>query len=71
MTQSDVDEVRDLLNGFLIINSKAHQFWSKQEIEHYFLSSVVQAYVVEEDGKITDFFSFYLLPTLILPKDDT
>ena len=49
---------------------------SEDEIRHYLVprKDVIYTYVVEsEDKKITDFFSFYSLPSSILknPKFDT
>jgi glycylpeptide N-tetradecanoyltransferase len=68
MLNADLDQVRDLLNGFLILNSNVHQFWSRDEIEHTFMNPIMHSYVVEEAGRITDFFSFYILPTLVLKE---
>lgn len=71
MYESDVDQVRDLLNGFLFLNAKIHQFWSLEEVGHAFLKTPVHnydihTYVVEEYGKITDLFSFYITTTTVL-----
>lgn len=32
------------------------------------MNPIMHSYVVEEAGRITDFFSFYILPTLILKE---
>ena len=53
MQETDIDPVRDLLNGFLFLNAKVHLFWSVDEVAHTFLVSKghnfdVHSYVVEE-----------------------
>ena len=66
MAAEDVDQVRDLLNGFLFLNAKVFQFWSFDEVKHSFMAPIMHSYVVEEHGRITDLFSFYCMPTTIL-----
>jgi len=75
MKMEDLDEVFDLLNQY---QSKFElvQVFTKHELQHWLLggesnngkpSNVVKTYVVEnDDGKITDFFSYYLLPFTVL-----
>ncbi|KAH8658449.1 glycylpeptide N-tetradecanoyltransferase [Xylariales sp. PMI_506] len=78
MRKGDVAAVGSLLKRQLDLYDIALEF-SQEEVEHWFLSSdtsedrPVWTYVVEDPtGKITDFFSFYSLDTLILgnPKHD-
>lgn len=67
MKKSDSGVVRDLLNEY---GDKfvVRQIWSKKEIEHFFIpkDDVMYSYVIETDKKVTDFFSFYSLPSSIL-----
>lgn len=72
MQAKDTDAVSRLLTKYLK-RFQLVQKWSKEEIEHWFLNKhkhpderVVWAYVVERDGKITDFASFYNLESTIL-----
>jgi glycylpeptide N-tetradecanoyltransferase len=64
MKPEDVPGVKDLLVRYL---DRFHlkQEFSDAEIEHLLCSAaakdVVWSYVVEQDGKITDFISYYLL----------
>lgn len=64
MKKDDVPAVMDLLQRYLERFAVRPEF-SADETEHYFCSEaskdVVWAYVVEEQGKITDFFSYYNL----------
>jgi len=54
------------------------QDFTEEEFKHWIFGDlslddkekVVHTFVVEEDGKITDFFSFYLLPFSILDNSD-
>ena len=74
LSKEDCPQVCQLLNKFL---SKYHVFpvFTEEEVEHWFLtrSDVVYSYVVGEVGKVTDFVSFYSLPSSILrhPKYKT
>lgn len=70
MEAKDVDHVAHLLNKFLIDSGKfavAPEF-SVEDVRHWLLpiKDVVYSYVVERDGKITDFISFYNLPSTII-----
>lgn len=64
MTPNDIPAVRDLLSRY---NERFHlrQDFSEEEIAHWICSDVskdvVWSHVVEENGKITDFISYYLL----------
>lgn len=64
MKPSDVPAVRDLLVRY---SERFHlrQEWTDEEVSHFLCSDVskgvVTSSVVEENGKITDFISYYLL----------
>ena len=70
MRKEDVGAVRELLTRYL---ERFHlrQEWSDEEVEHWLCSEaskgVVWSYVVEVDGKVTDFVSYYLLEVSIYP----
>lgn len=75
MKESDCAKVRDILNKYLE-KYEVKQVWSKKEISHFFVpqSNVIYSYVIENEQKqITDFFSFYSLPSSVLdhPKYKT
>lgn len=57
------DMLKDYLNKFDL----APQF-SREEIEHWFLpqDEVINSYVVERDGKVLAFTSFYTLPSTVI-----
>lgn len=71
MKSEDVPAVKDLLVRYL---NRFHlkQEFSNDEIEHLLCSAaaknVVWCYVVEQDGKITDFVSYYLLAVSCFSK---
>lgn len=72
MNESDVGGVCTLLNTYLEkFNLKI--LFSEEEIAHWLLprEMVIDSYVVEKDGEITDFLSFYHLPSSILSHDST
>ena len=64
MRKDDVPAVRDLLVRYLE-RFYLRQDWTDEEIEHWLCSEqskgVVWCFVVEVEGKITDFVSYYLL----------
>ena len=69
MTADDVVQVQLLLNQYLE-KFKLHMQFSVDEVTHFLLPQewVIESYVVEDpDSKIiTDFVSFYSLPSTIL-----
>ena len=71
MKKSDCESVFKIINKYLE-KFKVHPFYSLDECAHWFLprEKVVYSYVIEDhDGIITDFISFYLLPSSILQHD--
>lgn len=71
MSVEDVEPVQKLLNDYLLRYKLNIQF-SPEEIAHFFLPKewVIESFVVEDDDKIiTDFISFYSLPSTILRHD--
>lgn len=66
MKNADLDAVHTLLHKFQERFDMV-QVFTKEELSHWLLgSSVIKAYVVETEGKITDFVSYYLLPFSVL-----
>lgn len=66
MEKKDLDAVHDLLHRYQK-RFELVQVFEKHELEHWLLAlDSVKAYVVETNGKITDFFSYYLLPFTVL-----
>lgn len=69
--KKDVDEVYELLEIYLS-KFKIRPYYSKEEVEHWFTpkNKLIYSYVVENDeGKLTDFTSFYLLPSSVLQHE--
>jgi len=71
MKAKDIENVRNLLNNDLEKNTKVHFHWSSDEVRHFLLpqQDIIYSYVVEEKGQITDFFSFYSLPSSVLKEN--
>lgn len=72
MKETDIDAVHDLLGRYLKRFQLAQEL-TREEIEHWFVSKVqkpedrvVWAFVVEQDGKITDLASFYCLESTVI-----
>lgn len=66
----DIDQVYLLFHEYQS-RFELVQIFTKEEMSHWLLggedrASVIKAYVVESEGKITDFFSYYLLPFTVL-----
>ena len=75
MQEKDVPRVCQLLNEHLD-SIKIHIMFTEDEIAHFLLprDDVIYSYVVEEfknnTNTITDFYSFYSLPSTILKHMD-
>ncbi|KAL0219059.1 hypothetical protein P9112_004712 [Eukaryota sp. TZLM1-RC] len=68
MTEDDVDIVSDLLNQQLSKYEVAPVF-SKEEVRHFFVprKSIVDSFVfLTENGEVSDFMSYYHLPSRVL-----
>jgi glycylpeptide N-tetradecanoyltransferase len=68
MKAKDIDAVYKLLSAELE-KYAVHFKYTQEEIKHWFLpvKDVIYSYVVEKDkGQVTDFLSFYCLPSSIL-----
>ncbi|KAJ3245191.1 hypothetical protein HDU78_009797 [Chytriomyces hyalinus] len=73
MQEKDVPQVKALLAEFLSIRCDVYPNFSSDEVKHWFMPvpEVVYSYVVEdpETGRLTDFYSFYNLPSSILRNE--
>lgn len=69
MEEKDVKAVTIALNAHLFANYKVHISYTEEEVRHYLLpqKDVVFSYlIIDESGYVTDFTSFYSLPSSIL-----
>lgn len=67
MKAEDVPAVHKLLMTYFL-KFDMRPVFTMEEIDHYLLPKpgVVYTYVVESDGAVTDFFSFYSLPSTVI-----
>lgn len=67
LVEADCSQVVDLLNNYLS-KFKLKPTYTEDEFKHWFLprEGVIDSFVVEKDGVITDFGSFYHLPSTIM-----
>lgn len=74
MEAGDVPQVTSLLNNYLS-NQKFHIVFSEEEVHHFMLprQGVINSFVNGDSNRISEFFSFYELPSSILnhPGHDT
>lgn len=77
MTKADVKTVHELLQKYLTDASDMSQHFSEEEVAHWFVDpiadeknddKIVYSYVVEKDGVVVDFFSFYKLDHTVLKE---
>jgi len=63
----DIAQVTKLLQDHLS-QFKVHLRFTEEDVKHWLIprKDVVYSYVVEKDKKITDFISFYCLPSSVL-----
>ncbi|XP_071102854.1 glycylpeptide N-tetradecanoyltransferase 2-like [Haliotis cracherodii] len=66
-TPADVPEAYKLLASYLDTFDLSPNF-SEEEFRHWFIprNGIVDSYVVEVDGTVTDFVSFYTLPSTVM-----
>ena len=71
MAKRDVPRVTELLNEYLA-QYKISIVFTKEEVEYFLVprESVIYSFVVEDSKTITDFYSFYSLPSSILKNPD-
>ena len=50
---------------------KVYINYSKKEAQHWFIrrEDIIESYVIENNNKITDFISFYCIPSSVLKND--
>src|SRR4051794_7361578 len=69
MQKKDVKAVRNLLAEYLT-RFQLHLEFTNEEVEHFLVprENVIESYVVEDEDtkEITDFISFYALPSSVL-----
>jgi len=72
MVKKDAKAIHVLINKYLETSFDVHQKWSYEDVlKHlYPRDRVLYSYVVQNDkGVVTDFLSFYLLPSSILKSE--
>ena len=64
---ADVEQASQLLNEYLVKYKLVPQM-DAAEFAHWFLprDNIINSYVVEKEGKITDLISFYTLPSTVM-----
>lgn len=65
MVEADLPNVQELLEAYLA-RFDVYQVFDAEEFRHWFISSVVHSYVVEVEGQIVDFVSYYGLDSTVL-----
>lgn len=67
MEEKDVKAVKNILNSYLT-KFELREVYSTKEVKHFFMprEKVMHSWVIETKGVITDFLSFYSLPSSIL-----
>ena len=70
MKEADAPVVQQMLTEYQK-RFKVHFNYSVEEVKHLLVprKNVVQSFVVEKDGKITDFISYYIVPSSCLKHE--
>lgn len=68
--ERDIKQIRKMLIDFLSQN-QIYQEYTKEEARHWFVhrTDVIESFVIEKNGKVTDFFCYYSLPSTILNNE--
>ncbi|KAA0192750.1 Glycylpeptide N-tetradecanoyltransferase, partial [Fasciolopsis buskii] len=68
MTKADAPQAWEIVSKYLE-QYKLHPIFSKEDFEHYFVpqDDIVNSFVVQDgEGRITDFCSYYVLPSSVM-----
>ena len=67
MEAKDIPDVTKMLNKYLS-QFALHIVFTEEEVRHFLIPRewVIETYVVEEEGKLTDMVSFYSLQSQVL-----
>lgn len=68
MKKQDISQVCKMLNVYLEQNTKVYLRFSEEDVRHFLLprDNVIYSYVIANANTITDFVSFYNLPSSVL-----
>lgn len=71
MTNKDVSKIHKLLADYLPKKTSLYLHLTEEDVKHLFMpkNGIIYTYVIEEDKKVTDFGSFYSLPSSILKHE--
>lgn len=72
MVKKDSKKVHELLSAYLAKSTVIYQKWTYEDVIKHLLpvEGVLHSYVVESsEGEVTDFFSFYSLPSSVLKNE--
>eukprot|EP00494_Astrolonche_serrata_P025167 UN25428 len=66
--KSDIPDIHKLLMIYFKEKLTVYPHWTEKDTEHYLLprENVISSYVIETDGKITDFISFYTVMSYLI-----
>lgn len=72
LRMEDAEDVVAKLNAYTS-NFKLHPIFSVHEFLHYFIprEGIIYSFIKKKKGQITDFISFYSVPTTVLEKNIT
>merc|ERR1719278_241013 len=67
LTAADIEGACKLLNNYLTKYKLVTEF-NEDEFAHWFLprKNIIDTFVVENDGQVTDMVSFYTLPSTVM-----
>ena len=68
--RDDIETISNLFTSYLE-KFPVHIVQDLEEIKHTFIDDAISTYVIERDGKVTDFCSHYSLSSTIVNKQDT
>lgn len=64
----DLSDIHNLLNSYLEQYS-VHFIFSKDQVKHMFFNENVDCYIYKDNGKVTDFISYYKIRSKVIKPD--
>ena len=68
MQEDDIPAARKFLNEQLSEHKRVYCIYSEESFKHIFMprKDVIETYIVEKNGEVSDFISFYHVPSSII-----
>ena len=73
MRESDIPAARKFLNDQFAQHKRVYSIYSEERFKHIFMprKDVIETYIVENNGEVSDFISFYHVPSSCIGTNES